>query len=159
MKIFSALQVEEAIEFAAVGGQALHLHRIIPDRDKAPRCFVQAVDKGEDIAHLFDKNRDRLLETAKLLGVQVLHVDRDGTARQHIDLCGKPLAAAKTMAADYEYCEQMATHLVVASLSMPIDSLGGPVATIHHDDVAIRFITISMFEMMKFARQRRTKAT
>ena len=98
LKVFRAIEIDEALAHAKAGGQALHLHRIIPDRDKAPRCFVQAVDRGEDIAHLFDLDRVRLVKTAKRLGVKVIHVDRDGTDRQHIDLCGGPLRKAKALA-------------------------------------------------------------
>lgn len=91
MKVFATREVEEAKAYAAAGGQALHLHDIIPDRNAAPRCFVNAVDRGEPIAHLFDRNRARLVATARLLGVHVIVVDRDGGAGQHIDLCAGPL--------------------------------------------------------------------
>lgn len=97
MKAFACLEIDEALAFAAAGGQALHLHRIIPDRRRAPRCFVAAVDRGEDIAHLFDLDRDRLVATARRLGVRVLVIDREGTDRQHIDLCGGPLRKAMAM--------------------------------------------------------------
>jgi hypothetical protein len=95
MRCFSQYEVEEAIAHAAAGGQALHLHRIILDRELAPRCFVRAVDKGEDIAHLFDTDLGRLVFTARRLGVRVVAVEREGTPRQHIDLCGAPLKRAR----------------------------------------------------------------
>jgi hypothetical protein len=94
MKRFECLEIEEAVSHAADGGQALHLHRIIVDRRKAPRCFVAAVDRGENIAHLFDQDEARLRATAKRLGVRVLVVERAGTPEQHIDLCGAPLRRA-----------------------------------------------------------------
>lgn len=94
MRVYSTMEVDEAIAHAAIGGQSLHLHRVIPDRARAPACFVRAVDRGEFIAHLFDLDRARLLATAKTLGVRVLYVDRDGTGRQHIDLCAGPLRKA-----------------------------------------------------------------
>jgi hypothetical protein len=47
MRTFQALEVDEALAHAKAGGQSLHLHRIIVDRRKAPRCFVAAVDRGE----------------------------------------------------------------------------------------------------------------
>lgn len=97
MRKFACLEIDEVLAHAAAGGQALHLHRIIVNRSKAPRCFVAAVDRGEDIAHLFDLDRDRLVETARRLGVRVVYVDRDGTARQHVDLCGAPLRKALAM--------------------------------------------------------------
>lgn len=89
------MELKEALAFAASGGQALHLHQIIVNRKKAPRCFVNAVDRGEDIAHLFDQDKDRLIKTAKQLGVRVILVEREGAKGQHIDLCGKPLTLAK----------------------------------------------------------------
>lgn len=94
MRVFAERDVEEAIAHAAAGGQALHLHAIIPDRRRAPRCFVAAVDRGEPIAHLFDRDRERLTRTAGRLGVKVVYVDRDGTDGQHIDLCAGPLRKA-----------------------------------------------------------------
>lgn len=94
MKHFETREMFEALDYAKAGGQALHTHRIIPDRAKAPRCFVAAVDRGEQIAHLFDLDTERLKTTARLLGVRVVHIDRAGTDRQHIDLCGKPLRTA-----------------------------------------------------------------
>jgi hypothetical protein len=83
VKHFPCRDVEEAVAYAKSGGQALHTHQIIMDRARAPRCFVAAVDRGEDIAHLFDLDEVRLIATARRLGV-----------RQHIDLCGSPLRKA-----------------------------------------------------------------
>lgn len=97
MKAFKCMEIDEALAFSREGGQALHLHRIIANPDTAPRCFVSAVDRGEDIAHLFDLSEMRLIATAKKLGVKVVYVDRAGTDRQHIDLCGAPLRKAKAM--------------------------------------------------------------
>lgn len=97
MIIFQQMQVNEAIACAAAGGQALHLHRIIVDERRAPQCFVRAVRRGEDIAHLFDQDKDRLVKTVKKLGVRVIKIERIGTPRQHIDICGKPLERAKEM--------------------------------------------------------------
>jgi hypothetical protein len=97
VKLFSTFEVEEAVAHAADGGQSLHLHQIIVDRAKAPGCFVSAVNRGEPIAHLFYLDRDRLIATAKRLGVKVIFVDRDRTASQHIDLCAGPLRKAYTL--------------------------------------------------------------
>lgn len=91
MKAFCQMEVEEAVAEADGGGQALHLHRIIVDRDRAPRCFVAAIDRGEPIAHLFDRDEKRLIATAKGFGVKVIFIDRRGTESQHIDLCGGPM--------------------------------------------------------------------
>lgn len=94
MRVFRDWEIDEAIAYAAQGGQALHLHRVIVDESRAPRCFVQAVRRGEDIAHLFDQDAGRLARTARRLGVRVIKIERTGTARQHLDLCGKPLQRA-----------------------------------------------------------------
>ena len=95
MKHFKTLEVKEALAHAKSGGQALHTHQIIVDRKRAPRRFVAAVDRGEDIAHLFDLDTERLKSTARKLGVRVIYIDRAGTDRQHIDLCGAPLRKAR----------------------------------------------------------------
>lgn len=89
MKTFTARQINEAVAFSKAGGQALHLHRFVTA--KAPACFKRDVRSGGNIAHLFDTNKSRLIRTCRLLGVRVIHIDREGTDKQHIDLCGKPL--------------------------------------------------------------------
>lgn len=94
MRRFEMRELREAEAYAQGGGQALHLHNIIPDRDRAPRCFVAAVDRGEQIAHLFDLDVQRLNRTVRRLGVRVVVIDRVGTDRQHVDLCGQPLIRA-----------------------------------------------------------------
>lgn len=88
------MELREAVEYAEKGGQSLHLHTIIGNRSKAPECFVRAVDKGENIAHLFDQDKRRLIATARKLGIRVIMVEREGTPHQHIDLCGAPLKRA-----------------------------------------------------------------
>jgi hypothetical protein len=94
MRAFKCMEIDEALGHAADGGQALHLHRIIVDAAKAPRCFVAAVGRGEDIAHLFDRDEARLVATVRRLGVRVVVVERRGTPRQHVDLCAGPLRKA-----------------------------------------------------------------
>lgn len=94
MKKFQGKEIREALDYAESGGQALHLHRIIVDRQQAPRCFVREVDAGRDIAHLFDQDLSRLIKTARQLGVRVIKVGRVGTGLQHIDLCAGPLRKA-----------------------------------------------------------------
>lgn len=95
MKLFQQREIREALDHAASGGQALHCHRIIMDRAKAPGCFKRAVARGEDIAHLFDLDKVRLVATARRLGVKVILVEREDSSCQHIDLCGAPLKKAK----------------------------------------------------------------
>lgn len=100
MKHFESRDVEEAQDYAASGGQALHTHQIIIDYGKAPACFVRAVERGEDIAHLFDQNHERLIQTVSSLGVNVVLVERKGQPGQHVDLCGQPLKRALKRCAD-----------------------------------------------------------
>jgi hypothetical protein len=97
MIIFQAKDVAEAKAHAMAGGQALHVHRIIADRSKAPMCFVRAIDRGEDLAHLFDQDIDRLTKTVRSLGVKAVFVEYPKSDRQHVDLCGGPLRKAKAM--------------------------------------------------------------
>jgi hypothetical protein len=97
MKRFTRRQIQGAVDHALEGGQALHLHRIIGDRRKAPRCFVATIDRGEEIAHLFDQDRGRLVATVRRLGVRVVRVEHEGTTRQHVDLMGLPLQRALSM--------------------------------------------------------------
>ena len=98
MKTFQLKELRAALCFAAEGGQALHLmpeyyaHR----RSDTPSCFK---GRGE-IAHLFDRDRARLIGKAKKLGVRVIKVERDGTDRQHVDLCGAPLRNALAQCAN-----------------------------------------------------------
>jgi hypothetical protein len=92
MMHFTSRQVREAVLCAARGGQALHTHGIVFAR--SPKCFRDAVARGEPIAHLFDQDLARLVQTAKALGVHVIVVERPGTDRQHVDLCGQPLRKA-----------------------------------------------------------------
>lgn len=94
MKKFTVYELPEALAHAAAGFQALHLHRVIVDPARAPRCFVNAVGRGEDIAHLFDQDHGRLITTARDFGVKVIVVEHRGRKGQHVDLCGSPLRKA-----------------------------------------------------------------
>lgn len=100
MHVFQQKEIREAIQHAGTGAQALHLHRFLTPR--APSCFKRDVEAGLPIAHLFDQDHRRLVATAKRLGVKVIRIERMGTPRQHIDLCGQPLRRAleETLGAD-----------------------------------------------------------
>lgn len=98
MKVFQESEAREAIAHAAAGGQAIHCHQIIVNPELAPACFVRAVRRGENIAHLFDMDLQRLKVTARRLGVRVIVVEHEGTPRQHVDLCGQPLRRALALA-------------------------------------------------------------
>lgn len=96
MRIYQQREVVQAMEYAAEGGQALHLMSgsYAYLRKDTPNCF-----KGRSvIAHLFDRDKERLMSTARKLGVKVIKVEREGEQGQHIDLCGRPLERAKAMA-------------------------------------------------------------
>ena len=92
MTVFRQRQLPAAYAHAAQGGQALHLlaGSFAYLRRDTPRCF-----RGHrQIAHLFDQDKERLIATARRLGVRVIRVEREATHRQHIDLCGQPLERA-----------------------------------------------------------------
>lgn len=93
--MFQQRELREAITYASEGGQALHLHVFLGPR--APNCFKRDIAAGKQIAHLFDHDHRRLVETVKQLGVNVVRVERIGTPRQHVDLCGRPLEKALTL--------------------------------------------------------------
>ncbi|MEN6550033.1 MAG: hypothetical protein ABFE07_28660 [Armatimonadia bacterium] len=91
MKAFAQDQVREAQGYAAAGGQALHLINtaILLGMD-VPPPFRGA----KALAHLFDQDLDRLVATAKRLGIRILLVHRPGELSQHVDLVGGPLRKA-----------------------------------------------------------------
>jgi hypothetical protein len=89
VKIFRCHEITQAVEHARSGGIAVHLHWIVfPD---SPRCFRRDVEQGLPIAHVFGTDAFRLRTLARRLGVRVVVIDREGTDRQHVDLCGTPL--------------------------------------------------------------------
>lgn len=94
IKKFEQHEVREALAYAADGGIAIHLHDVIPDRKRAPQCFVRAVDKGQQIAHVFCRDAAVLRAFAVKLGVRKIYIDREGVEGQHIDLCAQPLRRA-----------------------------------------------------------------
>lgn len=92
MRSFESRKMREAIAFAAGGGQALHLHTIV--FPNSPKCFRDAVARGESIGHLFDQDEERLVNTARRFGVRRIVVEKRGLPTQHVDLCGAPMRAA-----------------------------------------------------------------
>jgi hypothetical protein len=90
MKLFEYREVREAKAHALDGGQALHVFPAYKE-PRAPVCFKRSDEWG----HLLDQDEERLIRTAKQLGVRKIVVDQKGTERQHIDLCGAPLRRAK----------------------------------------------------------------
>ena len=90
----NAASMKAAEAHAAEGGQGLHVWD--PGEDGwpgAPLVFL----RSRPWAHLFDNDHDRLVATAKALGVRVVKVGRKGRKDQHIDLCASPLRAAMAM--------------------------------------------------------------
>ncbi|HUX16767.1 MAG TPA: hypothetical protein VMW52_09870 [Phycisphaerae bacterium] len=95
MKLFPTKDIKGAMAYAAAGRQALHM--MTGEWAKGwggPQCFR----KAREFAHLFDQNADRLIGTARRLGVRQVVVSERGTHRQHVDLCGRPLERAKAQA-------------------------------------------------------------
>ncbi len=90
MVIFQMREVVAAYTHSKDGGQALHLHTLTAGHPLFKRY--------SEVAHLLDMNKERLIETAKKLGVRTIKVEHEGTIKQHIDLCGKPLERAKLQA-------------------------------------------------------------
>lgn len=91
MKLFQEKQLYEAYEFAAAGGQALHFFS-----DPGTYLGAPGVFKASRVAaHLFDRDTERLITTARKLGVRVIKIGRKGTPKQHVDLCGRPLQRAR----------------------------------------------------------------
>ena len=91
MKRFEQRELRAAYAHAVTGGQALHVCDAKAFvRDDSPNCFKQS----PQFAHLFDQDHPRLVRTARRFGVRVIKVEHPGTERQHIDLCGRPLARA-----------------------------------------------------------------
>lgn len=89
MKLFPRNSLPSALAHASSGEQALLVHGW--GRPSRIACF----DGAPEIGKLFDLDRDRLVSTARRLGVRRIVVDRDGQPGQHVDLVGGPLAKAK----------------------------------------------------------------
>lgn len=90
MKLFKMKELRESIQYSISGGQALHLHNFCTD--SAPLCFK----RSKELGHLFDQNKERLIETAKKLGVKKIVIHGEGD-KMHVDLCGMPLKRCKNI--------------------------------------------------------------
>jgi ribosomal protein S27AE len=88
MKEFPMREIRAAREHSLAGGQALHVHTLSENGHKLFRRYPE-------IGHLLDQNKERLIETARRLGVRVIKVEREGEPNQHIDLCGRPFDRAR----------------------------------------------------------------
>lgn len=91
MKYFEQRQIKEALAYAHAGGQAVHVCRSAQFVTmKAPAVFRRSAQ----FAHLFDEDVERLMKTARRLGVRIVKVERVNREGQHVDLCAKPLDRA-----------------------------------------------------------------
>lgn len=95
MNLFLHNEIKAALDFADAGAQALHIwNPDIRDWPEAPACFKR---NGKEWGHLIDLDAERLVATARFMGVRVIAVSRRGLPGQHIDLCGGPLRKAKKL--------------------------------------------------------------
>jgi hypothetical protein len=89
MRLFFYNQLDEALAYSLSGETAVHLHRIV--FANSPYCFRRCVQQGYPIAHIFSQDAELLRELAVRSGIRVVYIDKEGTARQHLDMCGQPL--------------------------------------------------------------------
>lgn len=101
MVSFEMKEIRKAIDYSLHGGQALHIHNMNVGHPLFKRY--------PKIAHLFDMNKNRLIATARRLGVRVIKVEREGADGQHIDLCGKPFERACQEAIEHRLAVDWAT--------------------------------------------------
>jgi len=94
LKLFRMFQLDEAIAWAKEGQEALHVYR--PGQLRPSR--LDAFNNSATWGHLFCQDREALIIAARHFGVQRIVIHHQGTDRQHVDLCGKPLELAIRMA-------------------------------------------------------------
>lgn len=82
-------ELKEAYEYASTGEVAIHLHNVV--FSSSPACFKRDIKAGKFIAHVFCTDVVYLKEIAIRSGIKVVYIDGEGTKRQHVDFCGKPL--------------------------------------------------------------------
>ena len=90
MKLFRAMELREALEWAEAGGIALHFGLHQGTAQARLWCFRNAPTS----AHLFCRDSVRLCELAEHWGVRRVSIHYEGTHKQHVDLCGRPLCKA-----------------------------------------------------------------
>ena len=97
MKLFQSKELLEAYKHVAEGGQALHVWggEAVENWKKIEKRMPKVFRDAKEWGHLMDLDKERLIATAKRLGVNVIVVAQEGRRSQHIDLCGKPLERAK----------------------------------------------------------------
>jgi hypothetical protein len=82
--------IKAAVEYSTRGGQAIYLHQMLSPSD--PDSFFSAVANGWCIGTVFDRDLKRLKFTVRFCGVPFATIHREGTAGQHVKLCGVPLS-------------------------------------------------------------------
>ena len=92
LRRFEQSELHEAIRWAIVGNMALHVcGRLRPTR-------LAVFNQSGLWAHLFCQDREGLIVSARHFGVQQVIIHHEGSVRQHVDLCGRPLELAMRMA-------------------------------------------------------------
>jgi len=94
LKQFGTKQLVEAIAWAKEGHEALHVYR--PGQLQPSR--LDAFNNSATWGHLFCQDREALIIAARHFGVQRVVIHHQGSDRQHVDLCGRPLELAIRMA-------------------------------------------------------------
>lgn len=98
MKVFVQSDLHAAMTYARHGGLAIHLHFIV--FADSPQCFKRDVAAGLPIAHVFHSDSEFLRRLAKSIGINKVYIDREGSTRQHLDVCGTPLQRLLAMAGE-----------------------------------------------------------
>ena len=96
---FDESQVKEAWRWAFRGGQALLVY---DDTPKDARGVNLETHKPRWAGRLYDRKRERLIETAKRLGLPFVFFDHAGTNKQSVKLYGEPLRKAVAEASKTE---------------------------------------------------------
>jgi len=89
MKQFGYGEMKLARAYAYDGGQALYVMTLTVNHKLYPRY--------PEIGHLFDQDKTRLIFIARRLGVRRIKLKREGSKKQYMTLCGKPLERAKKL--------------------------------------------------------------
>ncbi len=87
MKQFGYGEVKLARAYSYDGEQALYVIKT--------NCNHKLYPRYPELGHLFDQNKSRLIFFARRFGVKRVIIKREGSKKQYITLCGKPLERAK----------------------------------------------------------------
>ena len=85
--LFPGVANPDTFAHVMAGGQAVEMwDKSYTLGPRTPICF-----RGKNFVKLYDQDEQRLIATARRLGVKVIKVDRPGQQSQHIDLVGGPM--------------------------------------------------------------------